>query len=523
MHKTIQSIFKAAKLDFPHELGTTINDNSSPEESIIEVQKWTMGNAHTSFTKCTTLLINLKNYAHENGYSIEATLCDFCLTQLYYMQGKFDNSIQIGKQFVNVASSLKHFSDYNKIVIGYSTIGASLNARGQYEDSLKYLLMAHELVQSQSIIPTALGILYNDLGGTYLDLNDMNKAEKYFHLGLSKIKSQTSIDTTRSQIPFLVNLGELYQKNKNYKDSEKFLLEAKQYCENHDVVYNIPHVLYRLGELYLNINKLDLAFEFLKESISLAKKYDNNVVVMDALYNLSKLYSKTLDFELAETTIEKALKLGIDAKSDSYLSKCYLELSTILKTKNKFTESIDALEKHQFHSKIIFNQQIDSLNNQNQYKLDQLYVTMETVKKDEENKRLQQEVEHKNRELTSKVLFSASNRNFIEDIKTRLESNESLNNLIKLCEEKLSETQDWAEFENRFNDVHPNFIKQLKQISSSLSPMEIRVCTLIKMGYDTNEIAGLLWISKRGVDQHRYRIKKKLNLRENVSKFIISI
>ena len=53
--------------------------------------------------------------------------------------------------------------------------------------------------------------------------------------------------------------------------------------------------------------------------------------------------------------------------------------------------------------------------------------------------------------------------------------------------------------------------------------MELRVCTLIKMGYDTNEIAGLLWISKRGVDQHRYRIKKKLNISENISAFILKL
>lgn len=181
------------------------------------------------------------------------------------------------------------------------------------------------------------------------------------------------------------------------------------------------------------------------------------------------------------------------------------------------------LEKSKLIEFEINNQRLNSLVEINQKNLDKIQIEMETKQKEEENKRLKNQVEFKNRELTSKVLFSASSRSFLIDFKNQLISLSDIKLSINLINKKIDETQDWHEFESRFNDVHPNFIKNLEEQYSKLTSMELRVCTLIKMGYDTNEIAGLLWISKRGVDQHRYRIKKKLNISENVSAFILKL
>tara|TARA_Y100000741_G_scaffold91784_1_gene68050 strand:+ start:224 stop:553 length:330 start_codon:yes stop_codon:yes gene_type:complete len=95
-------------------------------------------------------------------------------------------------------------------------------------------------------------------------------------------------------------------------------------------------------------------------------------------------------------------------------------------------------------------------------------------------------------------------------------------NIIKLFKDRISEMVSWEEFEKRFNDVHPNFIKKLDIDNSSLTPTEIRVATLIKMGCDTQEIAHFLWVSRRGIEQHRYRIKKKLKIKQNLTTFLIS-
>jgi DNA-binding CsgD family transcriptional regulator len=58
-----------------------------------------------------------------------------------------------------------------------------------------------------------------------------------------------------------------------------------------------------------------------------------------------------------------------------------------------------------------------------------------------------------------------------------------------------------------------------------LTPMEIQVADLIKMGKSSKEISGLLNISTRSVFFHRNNIRKKLNIhgkKVNLRSFLIS-
>ncbi|WP_455587641.1 tetratricopeptide repeat protein [Bacteroides sp.] len=57
-----------------------------------------------------------------------------------------------------------------------------------------------------------------------------------------------------------------------------------------------------------------------------------------------------------------------------------------------------------------------------------------------------------------------------------------------------------------------DFYNKLKKIHPDLSLSDLRLCTLIKMGLNTKEIANLTNKSVRGVESGKFRLKKKLNL-----------
>ena len=59
--------------------------------------------------------------------------------------------------------------------------------------------------------------------------------------------------------------------------------------------------------------------------------------------------------------------------------------------------------------------------------------------------------------------------------------------------------------------------------NNKLSITEIRVCSLIHLGLDNHEMAELMSISKRSIEQHRYRIKKKLEINVNLSEYLLSL
>lgn len=50
-----------------------------------------------------------------------------------------------------------------------------------------------------------------------------------------------------------------------------------------------------------------------------------------------------------------------------------------------------------------------------------------------------------------------------------------------------------------------------------LTPTEIRVCTLLKIGLSTKDLAALLHVTERAVEKHRYNIRRKLALDPSVS------
>ena len=56
------------------------------------------------------------------------------------------------------------------------------------------------------------------------------------------------------------------------------------------------------------------------------------------------------------------------------------------------------------------------------------------------------------------------------------------------------------------------FYNKLKKRHSDLSLSDLRLCTLIKLGLNTKEIANLTNKSVRGVESGKFRLKKKLDL-----------
>jgi len=142
----------------------------------------------------------------------------------------------------------------------------------------------------------------------------------------------------------------------------------------------------------------------------------------------------------------------------------------------------------------------------------------------ENDLKIKLDIESNKRKLTTKALVSFSEREFLKNIIKKL-SNQNLtsNHLIKLCNERMVHTKNWDVFMKLFNDIHPDFNKYIIKKAISISESELRVCNLIKMNFSTLETAEILAITIRGVEQHRYRIKKKLKLKTDLTVFLQSI
>ena len=84
---------------------------------------------------------------------------------------------------------------------------------------------------------------------------------------------------------------------------------------------------------------------------------------------------------------------------------------------------------------------------------------------------------------------------------------------------------EWETFENNLNQIHNEFVTNLSQKYPNLTSKDIKLCIYLKMNLSSKEIAPLMNISFRGVELHRYRLRKKLNLvqDENLSNFLLNL
>ena len=73
--------------------------------------------------------------------------------------------------------------------------------------------------------------------------------------------------------------------------------------------------------------------------------------------------------------------------------------------------------------------------------------------------------------------------------------------------------------------IHDEFVIHLTKKFPNLTSKDIKLCIYLKMNFSSKEIAPMMNISFRGVELHRYRLRKKMALPtdEKLSNIILSI
>ncbi len=142
---------------------------------------------------------------------------------------------------------------------------------------------------------------------------------------------------------------------------------------------------------------------------------------------------------------------------------------------------------------------------------------------------LELEIQTKSSEVTGKSLSIAKQSEMIEKIQGILDSETDFNKLKSEIKKAIKinavNKHQWETFETNLNQIHNKFIINLSNKYPNLTSKDINLCIYLKMNLSSKEIAPMMNISFRGVELHRYRLRKKLNLtqEENLSKFLLSI
>jgi AraC family transcriptional regulator, chitin signaling transcriptional activator len=148
---------------------------------------------------------------------------------------------------------------------------------------------------------------------------------------------------------------------------------------------------------------------------------------------------------------------------------------------------------------------------------------------------LEEDVIHKSKQLANYTMLLVHKKDIfneitddLKELKSLLRNEESRKKLLEIFQ-KLSRHQIGEEymevFDVHFEKVHHNFFERLKQLNPELTKRELRLCAFVKMNLSNKEISPLLGISLRGIENARYRIRKKLGVasEDNFTAFLENV
>lgn len=138
-----------------------------------------------------------------------------------------------------------------------------------------------------------------------------------------------------------------------------------------------------------------------------------------------------------------------------------------------------------------------------------------------EKRMIKQDLERKERELSSAAMFEHEKNSVLiklleelDKIELNADSNVSmeLHSVRRQLRSQLNLDKSWNNFKIHFEEVHPDFFKRLSDQFGSMSPNEKKMCAYLKIGLDNKEIAILTNVVSGSVRKSLNRLKKKLNL-----------
>lgn len=150
------------------------------------------------------------------------------------------------------------------------------------------------------------------------------------------------------------------------------------------------------------------------------------------------------------------------------------------------------------------------------------------------NEKLQNEVAYKSTQLANSTMAMIRKNELLGRIREELDAQRAElgtryparyhNRLIRLIDQGLKDELEWEQFENLYDQAHSDFFKRLKADHPLLTPSDLRLCAYLRMNLSSKEIAPLLNITVRGVEERRYRLRKRLDLRsdQNLTELIMT-
>ncbi|WP_299676568.1 tetratricopeptide repeat protein [uncultured Tenacibaculum sp.] len=478
--------------------------------------------------------------------------------------------------FQEAKSIFELHNDSISVAKALENIGASYNLMGYYQKAISFYLKANEIYEKRKD-EKGIGRIYHYIGTMYLKQKKYNKALEYISKSLSGVKKAKN----RKQVTVVyLNLGKCYIGLKEFDKALYYYEKALNIRLSILNKKNVAIAQLRMGEVYYHLKEYDTSIQFLNKALKNFVKNGDFLDQISAHYMIGKSYLAVQKLYLAKKHVKEAMQLSERVEDIRLQKKSYKVYMNILKKEGKINTALKYAEKVNTLNDSIYKleelKRVSELQviyeiEKKEKQINEQEVEIEFFKKEKEirdlrinilvicvvlffvflilgfysnkqkmmkskllvknsileKEKLSAEIAFKKRELVTHTLQITKKNIVLEKIKKHIEDTVKTDSKVNefnyktllqiIRNELVHDKEQWNNFKNYFEKVHPNFQIKIKEKYPKVTSGELRLLALIKMNLSNKEIGGILNITYEGVKKARYRLRKKMELTPETS------
>lgn len=455
------------------------------------------------------MLIQVQQDSEEKGFRYIASRAANGIASVYWVQQEFEKSIRWHLILDDLITDMT-IEEFPDKAIFLQQIGNDFLFFGDYPKAISYFRRVAELPLDKFYI-YAYRHTFNNLGLSYREIGKLDSSDYYFE------KLLIHADSTSDQWVGIAsgNLGYNHFLKGELQEAIPFLEKDIFFAEEFEDLGLAVGACVPLAEIYVQLGNLPKA----KSYIDKALEYIDRSGQVD---RFAKLYPVMSKWQAAMNRPQ--------------LANAYLDSALIYQ--KRVNEKYSALQLMRANQEAMASQrekEIQFLNNQAEKNkvirnfiigcLGFLLIGLLVVYRvrEERNKAEQQlktialdkayvELENARNLLKNYTSKINNNSKIIQTLENAEPSGEQQRLIGELKLSTILTESDWDTFQNQFDKVFPNLIKDLFSKHPNLSPAELRFLLLTKLEMPTVEIANALGVSPASLRVTWFRIRKKLDL-----------
>jgi tetratricopeptide (TPR) repeat protein len=520
-------------LGIPHHL-------YSSEKTKTEVLLEKLSNARHDTTRVNILLKLAKEttYSDINSSEAYASQALKLSQQINYKKGIAYANFRLSSVFIhfefdfveNLAlQALEHAKEMDDSILMamvYNTLGLLKRNLKLNEDALYYYNQSLNIYLRHNQDSVAAAI-YSNLGELHSEIHDDSLSLSYYGKALDINRKTKNYSWTT--INYL-NIGSYLIEHGKPKEGFDYIQKGMTIAEEHDFNRLYPYLYNNYSHYYSLMGDEQQAIYYANKTLQSARDNDNKLQELEALINLKEEYLKISEINKANQYLEEIITV-----KDSINKHKRLKELDLLEIRYKFEEERNeqeldtALLKAKLYRNELTIVLIILVAGVIIFTLVFLFViqrsrirrkTLEQKNTLLENEKLSKDLEFKNKELTTNVLYLLKKSEFISGISKKLKTinfdssdkdENTIGQIISELEKSIS-NDNWEDFEVRFQEVHVGFYNHLSKEFPTLTPNELRLCAFLRLNMTSKEIAEITFQSIDSIRTARYRLRKKLNL-----------